>query len=328
MPNNKITKSLEELVGNTPLFEPVKYEQKNNLEASILVKLEWFNASGSIKARAALNMLLEAEKEGKIKPGDTIVEATSGNTGIALATFAAARGYKFKAFLENGSSQERFDILKAYGAEPALQSDIPSIKALMDKDELSIDGIIEGVKNYSDEHGYFFINQMQNEHNPEAHYRTTGPEIWEQTDGKVDIYVAMVGTGGTLLGTSKYLKEKNPNLKIVGVQADEASRIGANSGQDAIDGVAPFSNVPERFTTPFMLESTDKYDEVIEVSSVTASKTAKELLATDGLFLGSSAAGAFSAAKEIALRPENKGKNIIVIAPDDGTKYMSLNLYK
>ena len=142
MPNNKITKSLEELVGNTPLFEPVKYEQKNNLEASILVKLEWFNASGSIKARAALNMLLEAEKEGKIKPGDTIVEATSGNTGIALATFAAARGYKFKAFLENGSSQERFDILKAYGAEPALQSDIPSIKALMDKDELSIDGII------------------------------------------------------------------------------------------------------------------------------------------------------------------------------------------
>lgn len=323
-----ITKSLEELVGNTPIFEPVRYEEKNKLDASILVKLEWFNASGSIKARAALNMLNEAEKEGKIKPGDTIVEATSGNTGIALATFAAARGYKFKAFLEDGSSQERFEILKAYGAEPAFQSDIPSIKALIDNDALSIEGIIEGVKNYSDEHGYYFINQMQNEHNPESHYRTTGPEIWEQTDGKVDIYVAMVGTGGTLLGTAKYLKEKNPNLVVVGVQADEASRVGSGSGQDAIDGVAPFYKVPERFTTPFMLEDDVEFDEVIEVSSLTASKTAKELLSTDGLFLGSSAAGAFTAARELASRPENKGKNIVVIAPDDGTKYMSLNLYK
>ncbi len=324
----KITKSLEELVGNTPLFEPVNYEKKNSIDANILIKLEWFNASGSIKARAALNMIKEAEKEGKIHPGDTIVEATSGNTGIALATFAAARGYKFKAFLEDGSSKERFDILKAYGAEPAFQSDIPSIKELVDKGALSIEGIIEGVSNYCDEHGYFFINQMENEHNIEAHYKTTGPEIWEQTDGKVDIYVAMAGTGGTLIGTSKYLKEKNPDLKIIGVQADEASRIGSGSGQDAIDGVAPFSEVPERFTTPFMLNSGDKYDEVVEVSSLKASETAKALLASDGLFLRSSAAGAFTAAKEIALRPENKGKTIVVIAPDDGTKYMSLNLYK
>lgn len=325
----KIIKSLEELVGNTPLFEPVRYEEKNGLNAKIFVKLEWFNASGSIKARAALNMLNEAEKEGKIKPGDTIVEATSGNTGIALATFAAARGYKFKAFLENGSSQERFDILRAYGAEPALQSYIPSIKALMDQDALSIEGIIKGVRDYCDEHGFFFINQMENEHNVEAHYRTTGPEIWDQTDGNVDIYVAMVGTGGTLLGTSRYLREKNPGLRVIGVQADEASRIGANSGQDAIDGVAPFYQVPERFTTPFMLAEDGKiYDEVIEVSSVTASKTAKELLSLDGLFLGSSAAGAFTAAVEIAKSPENAGKSIVVIAPDDGTKYMSLNLYK
>lgn len=324
----KITRSLEELVGNTPLFEPVRYEENHKLLSKVLVKLEWFNASGSIKARAALNMLVEAEKEGKIHPGDTIVEATSGNTGIALATFAAARGYKFKAFLEDGSSQERFDILKAYGAEPALQSDIPSIKALMDRNELSMDGIIEGVRNYSEEHGYYFINQMENEHNPEAHYRTTGPEIWDQTDGKTDIFVAMAGTGGTLLGTARYLKEKNPSLKVVGVQADEASRIGSGSGQDAIDGVAPFRNVPTRFTTPFMLNSGDQYDEVIEVSSLKASQTAKELLASDGLFLGSSAAGAFTAAEELALRPENAGKNIVVIAPDDGTKYMSLNLYK
>lgn len=324
----KITKSLTELVGNTPLFEPVKFEEKNELKANILVKLEWFNASGSIKARAALNMLNEAEKAGKIKPGDTIVEATSGNTGIALATFAAAKGYKFKAFLEDGSSQERFDILRAYGAEPALQSEIKSIKELMDNNALSMEGIIEGVRNYSEEHGYIFINQMENRDNLESHYKTTGPEIWEQTEGKVDIYVAMAGTGGTLLGTSKYLREKNPSLKVVGVQADEASRIGSGSGQDAIDGVAPFKDVPERFTTPFMLNSSDLYDEVIEVSSVTASKTAKELLSTDGLFLGSSAAGAFTAAKELALRPENAGKNIVVIAPDDGTKYMSLNLYK
>lgn len=324
----KITRSLEELVGNTPLFEPVNFEKKNGLQANVLVKLEWFNASGSIKARAALNMIREAEKEGKLKPGDTIVEATSGNTGIALATFGAARGYKFKAFLEDGSSQERFDILRAYGAEPALQSEIPSIKALRDKGELSIEGIIEGVRNYSEAHGYFFINQMENVHNPEGHYRTTGPEIWEQTEGKVDIYVAMAGTGGTLLGTAKFLKEKNPALKIVGVQADEASRVGSGSGQDAIDGVAPFHKVPTRFTTPFMLDADKNFDEVIEVSSKAASATAKELLSTDGLFLGSSAAGAFTAAKILAERPENKGKNIVVIAPDDGTKYMSLQLYR
>ncbi len=191
-----------------------------------------------------------------------------------------------------------------------------------------MEGIIEGVRNYSEEHGYFFINQMENPHNPEGHYRTTGPEIWEQTDGRVDIYVAMAGTGGTLLGTAKYLKEKNPNLKVVGVQADEASRIGSGSGQDAIDGVAPFHNVPTRFTTPFMLGADKQFDEIIEVSSLTASDTAKELLTTDGLFLGSSAAGAFTAARVLAERPENKGKNIVVIAPDDGTKYMSLQLYK
>lgn len=326
MAQNKITTSLTQLVGNTPLFEPVKYEKEQGLQANVFVKLEWFNASGSIKARAALNMIEEAEKEGKLKPGDTIVEATSGNTGIGLAAFGAAKGYKFKALLEDGTSEERFTILRAYGAEPMYQSEIPYIKGLIDSGNLSMDGIIKGVQDYCDENGYFFINQMGNAHNPEAHYRTTGPEIWEQTDGKVDIYVAMVGTGGTLIGTSKYLKEKNPNLKVVGVQATPDSRIGANSGEDAIDGVAPFEGIPSSFLAPFMREK--HFDEYLEVSSKEAAVTAKELLKSEGLFLGSSAAGAFTAAKKLALLPENKGKNIVVIAPDDGIKYLSLNLYK
>lgn len=321
-----IVKSITELVGNTPLFEPVNYEQKNNLAANIFIKLEWFNISGSIKARAALNMILEAEKEGKLKPGDTIVEATSGNTGIGLAAFSAARGYKFKALLENGTSEERLAILRAYGAEPMYQGEIPYIRNLMDTGKLSMGGIIKGVQDYCDENGYFFINQMGNPHNPEAHFRTTGPEIWEQTDGKVDIYVAMVGTGGTLIGTSRYLKEKNPALKVVGVQATPDSRIGANSGEDAIDGVAPFDGVPAEFLAPFMTEK--HFDEVMEVSSREASETAKKLLSTEGLFLGCSAAGALTAAERLAKLPENKGKNIVVIAPDDGTKYLSLKLYK
>lgn len=323
---SSIVKSITELVGNTPLFEPVNYEQKNHLAANVFIKLEWFNISGSIKARAALNMILEAEKEGKLKPGDTIVEATSGNTGIGLAAFSAARGYKFKALLENGTSEERLAILRAYGAEPMYQGEIPYIRNLMDTGKLSMGGIIKGVQDYCDEKGYFFINQMGNPHNPEAHFRTTGPEIWEQTDGKVDIYVAMVGTGGTLIGTSRYLKEKNPALKVVGVQATPDSRIGANSGEDAIDGVAPFDGVPKEFLAPFMTEK--HFDEVIEVSSREASVTAKKFLSTEGLFLGCSAAGAFTAAERLAKLPENKGKNIVVIAPDDGTKYLSLNLYK
>lgn len=323
---SSIVKSITELVGNTPLFEPVNYEHKNNLAANVFIKLEWFNISGSIKARAALNMILEAEKEGKLKPGDTIVEATSGNTGIGLAAFSAARGYKFKALLENGTSEERLAILRAYGAEPMYQGEIPYIRNLMDTGKLSMGGIIKGVQDYCDEKGYFFINQMGNPHNPEAHFRTTGPEIWEQTDGKVDIYVAMVGTGGTLIGTSRYLKEKNPALKVVGVQATPDSRIGANSGEDAIDGVAPFDGVPAEFLAPFMTEK--HFDEVMEVSSREAAVTAKKLLSTEGLFLGCSAAGALTAAERLAKLPENKGKNIVVIAPDDGTKYLSLNLYK
>lgn len=323
---SKITRSLTELVGNTPLFLPERFIAKHGLRANVLVKLEWFNISGSIKARAALNMIEEAEKEGKLKPGDTIVEATSGNTGIGLATLAAARGYKFKAFLEDGSSEERFSLLRAYGAEPQYQSEIPSIRTLIDAGKLSMDGIIDGVRQYCDDHGYFFINQMENPHNPEAHYRTTGPEIWDQTDGNVDYFVAMVGTGGTLFGTGTFLKEKNPDITIVGVQADADSRIGSDSGQDAIDGVAPFEGVPPEFTVPLARDG--KYDVCVEVSSKEAGDTAKDLLRTDGLFLGSSAAGAFTAASRLAKLEENAGKNIVVIAPDDGSKYLSLQLYK
>ena len=322
-----ITKSLSELVGGTPLFEPVNLEKKYNLKSRILVKLEYFNPTGSIKDRAALAMIEKAEHDGKIHPGDTIVEETSGNTGIALAAYAAAKGYKLVIFFEDGSSPERKQILEAYGAEVLMFSDLPALKRHLDDGIMDLGCIMECVGNYAEERGCYFIGQLENPENPAAHYRTTGPEIWSQADGHVDAFVALAGTGGTLYGTGKYLREMNPEIRIFGVQPSAESRLGAAEDDgDVIDGVGAFCGVPEECIAKFVSE--DVYDECMEISAQEAFKTAHEIIKTDGLFLGTSSAAAICAALKAAQRPEFEGKTIVTVAPDDGMKYLSTNLYR
>lgn len=325
----KIYKSITELVGHTPLVELTNYEKKNNLNATLLGKLEYFNPSGSIKDRAALNMIEEAEKAGLLKEGQTIVDNTSGNTGIALAAFGHAKGHEFVTFLENGVSKERVDIFKAYGVEQFWFADIsPRVKEMLETGALNIAAIEEDVKAYGDERGYYYTDQCSNKHNALAHYKTTGPEIWEDTDGKVDIVVLLGGTGGTISGLSKYFKEKDENIQIVGVQPDVHSRLDENNKTgDTIDGVFPLK-IGEQIIIPLINQFGAKIDEIIDVPAADAYAAAKELVRTDGIFLGQSAGAALAAATQLAQRPENAGKNIVIIMADDGTKYLSTNEYK
>ena len=325
-----IIKNIEELVGNTPLFEFVKYEEKYGLEAKILGKLEYFNPSGSVKDRAALNMIKAAERDGLLHPGDTIVENTSGNTGIGLAAFAASRGYHLTVFLEPNQSVERQAMLKAYGAKLYLMTELPEVAEALANGTFSTQFYQEALQRYCDAQPthHYFINQLANEANPGAHYSTTGPEIWRDTDGKVDIVVATSGTAGTITGLAKFFREKNPDVKIVAVQADVASRATAGPGAPTIDGTAPFGDpgFPDAFKAPFIVGF--DYDECIDINGNDAYETGRELAGLDGVFLGQSAAAALTAAKQVALRPENKGKNIVVILADNGMKYLSTDMYK
>jgi len=324
-----IVKNIAELVGHTPLFEFVRLEEKYGLKATVLGKLEYFNPSGSIKDRTALNMLLDAEEKGLIKPGDTIVEDTSGNTGIGLAAFAASRGYKLKIFLEEDQSIERRKILKAYGADVMFTSQVPRIKEAKEAGIFSMAFYQKAIEEYcaAQETKHFFINQMSNESNPNVHYSTTGPEIWNDADGKVDILVATVGTGGTITGLSKFFKEKNPDIRIVAVQADKKSRTGSSNNPKTIDGIAPFygDDIINEYKAPFMVSF--EYDECIEVSGEDTYSTGRDIARTEGIFLGQSAAAAMVAAKQVAQRPENEGKNIVVILADNGMKYLSTQMY-
>ena len=324
----KVYKSIGELVGNTPLLELVNYEKNNNLKGKVYGKLEYFNPSGSVKDRAALNMIETAENEGKLKKGDTIIENTSGNTGIALAAFAASKGYKLEVFLENGASKEREQVLEAYGAKLNHYTDLPGMKAMLEANDVHLDKFLEEIYEYADELGdAYFINQVINEANPQAHIKGTGPEIWEALEGKVDAIVAMSGTGGTLAGLGTYLREKNPDVHIVGVQAAPESRIGLlNPDANVIDGVAPFANIPDAAKPVFLKD--DSYDEVIEVVTEDAWVVARELAQKEGIFIGTSAAAAAWAAIEVAKRDEFKDKNIVAIFPDDGYKYLSTGMYK
>lgn len=325
----KIYKSITELVGHTPLVELTNYEKKHNLKASLLAKLEYFNPSGSIKDRAALNMIEDAEKTGALKPGQTIVDNTSGNTGIALAAFGHAKGHEFVTFLEPGVSREREDIFKAYGVEQYWFSDIsPRVKEMLETGALNIAALEEDVQKYADERGYYYTDQCSNINNAEAHYKTTGPEIWDDTDGKVDIVVMLAGTGGTVSGLSKFFKEKDENIQIIAVQPDIYSRLDSNNKTgNTIDGVFPIE-IEGNIIIPLINKYEAKIDEIIDVSAEDAYETAKEIVATDGIFPGQSAAAAVKAAAEVAKRPENEGKNIVIIIADDGTKYLSTNLYK
>lgn len=326
---NVIT-SLTEIVGNTPLMELVNYEKNHELKAKIYGKLEYLNPSGSVKDRAALYMIEAAEKEGKIKPGDTIIEQTSGNTGIGLATFAASKGYNLEIFLEDGASAEREQILKAFGVKVKHYSDIPGFVEMAQANKINSESFEQALLEYCENHegNCYYINQVKNYNNPQSHIETTGPEIWDALDGKVDIVVAMMGTGGTLYGLEQYFHGKNPDIQVVAVQPTPDSRLTSTKPVDIIDGVTGFTDVPEPQLTEFIKKAMENYDEYIDVSGAQAYETARELARTEGLFLGTSAAAAVFVAEILAKRPENAGKNIVTIMPDNGFKYLSTNLYE
>ncbi len=325
---SKIYGSITELVGRTPLVELTNYEKKLGLHAHLLGKLEYFNPTGSVKDRAALNMILEAEKSGKLKPGDTILDFTSGNTGIATAAFANARGYHYAVVIQPGVSAERTMILKAYGVTLLQAGDVPGFQEMLDNGGLAMKTLAKIMNAYADAHGYYYIDQGTNENNPLAHYYTTGPEIWADTDGQVDIVVQLVGTGGTLAGLSRYMKEKNPNIQIIGAQPAKASRRSPeNPHPNTIDGVLAFDGVAEQSVPVFFGEG-KPYDECIDILAEDAYATGRTLVKTDGIFLGQSASAAIKAATIVAKRPENAGKNIVIILADNAFKYLSTNMYK
>ena len=305
-----IHSSITELVGHTPLVEFVNYEKELGLNAHLLGKLEYFNPSGSVKDRAALNMIIEAEKSGKLKPGGTILDFTSGNTGIATAAFANSRGYKYVVVIQPGVSVERTLILKAYGVELLQAVDVPGFMEMLQNGGLSMAKLTVIMNKYADEHGYFYIDQGTNPDNPEAHYRTTGPEIWGDTDGNVDYVVALVGTGGTLAGLSRYFREN--------VNHPEAN---------TIDGVLAFNDVPAQSVPVFFDPEQVPYDECLDIVAEDAYETGRRLVKSDGVFLGQSAAAALKAATIIAERPEASGKNIAIIMADNAFKYLSTKMY-
>ncbi len=299
-----------ELVGKTPLVEVKKIEENNDLGARVVVKAEAFNPGGSVKDRIAKNMLEKAEQQSKLKKGTTIIEATSGNTGIGLAMAAAQKGYPIIIVMPDTMSVERRNLLKAYGAKLVLTPGAQGMKGAIAKaDELA--------KEIGD---VFIPSQFENPANPEIHYLTTGPEIWEDTDGKVDIFVAGVGTGGTLSGTGKYLKEKNPAIQVVAVEPAASPVLSqGKAGKHAIQGIGA-GFVPDTLDTKI-------YDEVITVSDKDAFKGGRELARTEGILAGISSGAALAAAKELAKRPENKGKLIVALLPDTGDRYLSTAMF-
>lgn len=307
---SKIYKSLTELIGGTPLLELTQFEKDYQLEATMLAKLEYFNPAGSVKDRVAKSILDDAEQSGKLKPGGTIIEPTSGNTGIGLAAVAAARGYKLIITMPETMSVERRMLMKAYGAELVLTDGKKGMSGAIEKaDEL-----------HREIPGSLIAGQFTNPANPKAHFETTGPEIYEDTDGKVDIFVAGVGTGGTVSGVGKYLKSKNPDVKVVAVEpATSPVLTKGKSGVHGIQGIGA-GFVPDTLDTSV-------YDEVIAVEDADAYKFSRAVTASDGLLVGISAGAAICAGVQLARRPENKGKTIVVLLPDSGERYLSTPLF-
>lgn len=307
---SKIYKSLTELIGGTPLLELTQFEKDYQLEATMLAKLEYFNPAGSVKDRVAKSILDDAEQSGKLKPGGTIIEPTSGNTGIGLAAVAAARGYKLIITMPETMSVERRMLMKAYGAELVLTDGKKGMSGAIEKaDEL-----------HREIPGSLIAGQFTNLANPKAHFETTGPEIYEDTDGKVDIFVAGVGTGGTVSGVGKYLKSKNPDVKVVAVEpATSPVLTKGKSGAHGIQGIGA-GFVPDTLDTSV-------YDEVIAVEDADAYKFSRAVTASDGLLVGISAGAALCAGVQLARRPENKGKTIVVLLPDSGERYLSTPLF-
>lgn len=306
----KIYTSAEQLIGTTPLLELTHIEKKLNLNAKILAKLEYLNPAGSAKDRVAKAMIDDAEKSGKLKKGSVIIEPTSGNTGIGLALVAAARGYRIIIVMPETMSVERRQIMKAYGAELVLSNGAKGMAGAIEKaDELAAE-IPDS----------FVAGQFVNPANPKAHFETTGPEIYEDTDGNVDIFVASVGTGGTLTGVGEYLKSQNPDIKIVAVEpASSAVLSGGKAGAHKIQGIGA-GFIPE-------VLNTEIYDDIIAVSDEDAFETGKLIGRSEGVLVGISSGAAAFAAIKLAKHPENKGKNIVVLLPDTGDRYLSTPLF-
>ncbi|MCM1244071.1 MAG: cysteine synthase A [Roseburia sp.] len=306
----KIYQSAAELIGNTPLVEFTNIEKKYGLKAKLLAKLEYFNPAGSVKDRIALEMIEEAERSGKIKPGATIIEPTSGNTGIGLAAIATAKGYQAVIVLPETMSVERRNIIKAYGAKLVLTDGTKGMK-----------GAIEKAEELNQEiPGSFIVGQFVNPANPQAHRKTTGPEIWEDTDGKVDIFVSGVGTGGTITGVGEYLKEKKESVKVIAVEPASSPVLSeGTAGTHKIQGIGA-GFVPE-------VLNTDIYDEVVTVENEDAFEVGKEIARTEGILTGISSGAALWAALKEAEKSENEGKTIVVFLPDSGDRYYSTPLF-
>lgn len=328
---SRIHQSIAELVGNTPLVELTNYQKKHGIAAHVIGKLEYLNPSGSVKDRLALALIEDAKAKGLISEGSTLIDVTSGNTGISLASIGHALGLEFIPYLEPGTTQERVDIFNGFGLDTHSFTDIEEIADFEEKG-LVIDDLIRGITRIAEEQGFHYAGQTVNEANQEFHYRTTGPEIWEDTDGQVDYFVAAAGTAGTVVGTGRFLREQNPDVKIVGVQAAGPSRPDSEDFTgNIIDGTLPVHDVPDEFVPTLIRSNLDNgfaFDEVIDVQAEDAYRTAQETAKTDGLFLGTSAAAALTAALRIARRPETEGRNIVVIYPDNGFKYLSTGLFK
>jgi cysteine synthase A len=305
-----IKKSASELIGHTPLVELSNYGKRHHVAAAIIGKLEYFNPAGSVKDRAALYMIQDGEKSGALKPGATIIEPTSGNTGIGIASIAAMRGYKAILTMPETMSVERRNLLKAYGAEIVLTEGTKGMS-----------GAIAKAKELQDEiAGSVILGQFDNPSNSRAHYETTGPEIWEDTDGKIDVFIAGVGTGGTITGAGEYLKSKNPDIKVIAVEPAASPVLsGGKPGPHGIQGIGA-GFVPS-------ILNTDVYDEIIPVENGDAYETGKELAQTEGILVGISSSAAVWAAREVAKRPEYAGKRIVVVLPDTGDRYLSTPLF-
>ena len=307
----KIFNSIDELVGNTPLLRLHNIEEYNELEAAIYAKIEFFNPAGSVKDRVAKEMIEAAEKDGRLVEGATIIEPTSGNTGIGIAAICASKGYKAIIVMPDTMSIERRILMKAYGAELVLTDG-----------QLGMRGAIaEAERLHAKIENSIIAGQFTNTANPEAHYKTTGPEIWNDTDGKVDIFIACIGTGGTITGTAKYLKEKNKNIKVIGVEPANSPYLTKGiAGNHKIQGIgAGFK--------PDILDL-DLVDEIITVDDSDAYWVCREIAEVEGLLVGISSGAAVAAAVKIAKSPENKGKNIVVILPDTGERYLSSDVFK
>lgn len=306
----KIAKKLTELIGNTPLLELEAFSQKRNLKTPIIAKVEFFNPGGSVKDRVALAMIEDAERSGKLRPGATIIEPTSGNTGVGLALVSAVKGYKLILTMPETMSVERRNLVKAYGA---------TVKLTPGKDGMA--GAIRAAEELRDATpGSVILQQFENPANPQSHYDTTGVEIWNQTDGKIDIFVAGVGTGGTVSGIGKRLKENNPAVRIVAVEpASSPVLSGGKSGPHKIQGIGA-GFVPKTYNSNVI-------DEVLQVENDDAIRTGRQLAAEEGLLVGISSGAAVYAATQLAKRPENKGKRIVALLPDTGERYLSTVLY-